>query len=543
MESKPQGHSIDRRRNGAYYTPEELARVLVEWAIDGEIGRLLDPSCGEGVFLKTAVDTLERLGAPRPTAYVYGVDIDARCTDELRETRDVRGCHSITSDFLSIVPSEMKGVPFRAIVGNPPYVRHHWLKGKALLHAREAARQFPVTLPARSSTWAYFILHAIAFLEEEGSLAMVIPEALLQTDYGRVVQKALKQRFKTTKIIRVQERIFHGTDEVALVMAANGRGPGDLFVCDVVAVNEVASVLKDRQAAAFCLDRPSDFRRCYHPECFDLLQGFLQEASFSRFDELAKVQIGLVTGANRFFIFNPEEAEASEISAKCFKPVITRTKWLKGLDFNVSDREELFKFDGRSMLCIPNGNSVRGKAVQRWIEQGKSEGISKRYKCRVREPWYVTPMNGVPDAFVTCCRAGFPRLVLNSGCVLATNALHVVKWNDGVKPDDVAVGFLTTVSAAYAELYGRWYGGGVLKIEPSLLKKVPIPLVEVPERISKRIDKYLREGNEDQARTLADKVVLEEGLGFSSQKVFKLRKELSALSKMRKLVRRRDPDV
>jgi hypothetical protein len=107
-----------------------------------------------------------------------------------------------------------------------------------------------------------------------------------------------------------------------------------------------------------------------------------------------------------------------------------------------------------------------------------------------------------------------------------------------VNSKSVSVGFLTAIPAAYAELHGRWYGGGVLKIEPGILKDIPVPLAMVPHNIFKKIDNLLREGDELGARILADRAVLEEGLGFSSSEIEQLRCALSRLSVMRMPTRR-----
>jgi hypothetical protein len=107
-----------------------------------------------------------------------------------------------------------------------------------------------------------------------------------------------------------------------------------------------------------------------------------------------------------------------------------------------------------------------------------------------------------------------------------------------VNSKSVSVGFLTAITSAYAELHGRWYGGGVLKIEPGILKNIPVPLATVPNKIFNQIDNLLREGDELGARMLADHAVLEKGLGFSSAEIGKLREAILALSVKRVPTRR-----
>ena len=39
---------------GAYYTPEDIARFILKWGINGSMDAdILEPSCGDGIFLKS----------------------------------------------------------------------------------------------------------------------------------------------------------------------------------------------------------------------------------------------------------------------------------------------------------------------------------------------------------------------------------------------------------------------------------------------------------------------------------------------------------
>lgn len=542
--NQARGENGKRRLNGVYYTPKELAIVLVEWAIGNGEGNILDPSCGTGVFLEAAMETVGKQRTSGEHRKVIGVDIDPAVASETESRLGDSICSIVVNDFLITAPTDLDGFPFQAVVGNPPYVRHHWVNGVARDGAALAAKEFSHKLPGRSSLWAYFVLHAMRFLNNEGSLAMVVPESLLQTNYGQVVQEALVGRFAETYAIRIHERVFAGTDEVAVILAATGEGPGTFLVKDVSTASEIAEILNGPKTRTLDSEDSCGFRRVYHPECFDLLHKFIAESSFAVLEEMAEIRIGIVTGANDYFVFTPNEVKSSEIPNSCFVPVITRSAWLKGIDFTVKDRLKLTELDGRSMLCVPTQASFGNQGVVAWIKRGEMAKCHERYKCQQRNPWYLVQTKGQSDAFVTCCRAGYPRLSLNSGGVKATNVLHFINWKEGVIPRDVAIGFLTTVTAAYSEIYGRWYGGGVLKIEPGLLKNIPVPTTT---RVSRKqiveIDALLRSGKEEDARILADSIVLENGYGFSSHELRRLRTALAELSAKRKRFRRRDGNV
>lgn len=53
-----------RKARGAYFTPPAIADFLAAWAVDHDpAARVLDPTCGEAVFLEAAGRRLRDLGA------------------------------------------------------------------------------------------------------------------------------------------------------------------------------------------------------------------------------------------------------------------------------------------------------------------------------------------------------------------------------------------------------------------------------------------------------------------------------------------------
>ncbi|MBU6429486.1 MAG: N-6 DNA methylase, partial [Cyanobacteria bacterium REEB65] len=131
-ESRRAHDRAERRRQGAFYTPIELARLTVRKALDplclgkpvGEIARLrlLDPAVGSGVFMLAALEYLLDRGLPPRLASscLAGHDTDSEaiavarralslCSDEQPE---LRVCDSLE------LPSEPQ---YAAIIGNPPW--------------------------------------------------------------------------------------------------------------------------------------------------------------------------------------------------------------------------------------------------------------------------------------------------------------------------------------------------------------------------------------------------------------------------------------
>lgn len=48
---------------GGYYTPHEISEFITSWAISDTSESVLEPSCGDGGFVKALVDHYKKLGA------------------------------------------------------------------------------------------------------------------------------------------------------------------------------------------------------------------------------------------------------------------------------------------------------------------------------------------------------------------------------------------------------------------------------------------------------------------------------------------------
>ncbi len=509
------------------------------------MGSVLDPSYGGCAFLRAAVGALQHLGAATPESLVWGVDLDpdcARYADGL-----VVSPNTVTADFLALHPCQLSGAPFRAIVGNPPYVRHHWLKGEQRTAARAAAEAAEVRLPATASVWAYFPLHSLSFLAEDGRLALLVPEAILQADYARPLWAVLERRFRRTRLMRLRERIFVGTDEPVVLVAGEGRGPGVVTVESIDGPEALGAALhhlpRYRRGPVASVGRGNG--RTVPAPVSELLDELMSAECVFRVSDLAEVRIGLVTGANQFFVRSRDDVRALGIPQTAVHPVVPRTQWLRGLAFAEADHAALVDAGGPGLLISPADRDCADSAVRSWLQQGERLGLHRRHKCRARSPWYRVPMPPAPRAFATCSRTGAPMVVLNQAAAHCTNALHALTWRPAsAEPSTVrgaAVGMLTSLTATWAELHGRRYGGGVLKIEPGALQAMPVPVAPCAADAFEDVDAMLRAGDEVAARALADRVVLREGLGLSARDCGLLLGAHTGLRRDRAPVRRRCP--
>src|SRR5262245_36257446 len=114
---------------GGYYTPVRIANWLCAWAIKSADDRVLEPSCGDGVFLTSAGSRLLELGCARQCAAMHltGVEIhegEARKSAAL--LHGLLGESAAASvhhaDFFACLQQNPQKA-FDCVVGNPPFIR------------------------------------------------------------------------------------------------------------------------------------------------------------------------------------------------------------------------------------------------------------------------------------------------------------------------------------------------------------------------------------------------------------------------------------
>jgi hypothetical protein len=128
-----------RRAQGEYYTPRWLAEIILdESGYDGApASRLLDPSCGPGVFLVLAIERARRNGAGAQSILsgIHGYELNPESARVARAAylaalgglAAAVSVEDIPIFCRDAILSPPEGKPFDYVVGNPPWVRWDYL--------------------------------------------------------------------------------------------------------------------------------------------------------------------------------------------------------------------------------------------------------------------------------------------------------------------------------------------------------------------------------------------------------------------------------
>lgn len=476
-------HTADRQKElGAFYTPPEMARVLVDWALRERGERMIDPSFGGLVFLRESVRRLRQLGASEAEAraQVYGVDADEAAIRAAHGETDLRLPleHLIHSDFFAVEPSRLPALD--ANIGNPPYVRYQdWEDAEG--RAAAACEALGVKLSGLASLWAPFILHGTRFLRPGGRLAQVLPAELLFAQYARPVLDYLQANFASLKIAVFEELVFPGALEEVVLLFAEGYG-ASCQGFELIPCRDLSDLDAERVHRASAAGTTRNYKEALAGvKARRLISGKLAAGEFARLGDLATLNIGMVTGANSFFILSDEQIKERQIPAAATAPIVSKSADLAGARFTRADLRQLAAKGRRHRLLTLSAESHEDllAAVRPYLDEGESEGVHQGYKCRIRDPWWALPLPkmGIPHLFLTYMNDLHPRLALNEARAWSTNTIHGLVMRKGGRKAarQLASAFYNSLTLLSCEIEGRSYGGGALKLEPTEGAAVLVP--------------------------------------------------------------------
>jgi hypothetical protein len=209
---------------------------------------------------------------------------------------------------------------------------------------------------------------------------------------------------------------------------------------------------------------------------FEVYRQLASSSVVRRFGDLASASIGYVTGANDFFHLRPSEAKRWGITWHYLKVSIRKSDQLCGdnVDFQAIEKwmardEPVLLLDLTNARNLPSG-------VRDYLATEEANTARSSYKCRNRDPWYVVPDVSVPDAFLSVMSGKRPLLVTNDAGCVCTNSLHAVRYRRKESRAALEAGWSSPLAQLGAEIQGHPLGGGVLKLEPREVARVPIPV-------------------------------------------------------------------
>lgn len=540
-----------RKQRGAFFTPASIADFLAAWATAGRAdARVLDPTCGEAVFLLAAARRLAANGAkPEATRdLLHGVDLHDTSLEQSRLLLNDEGFDAslVVGDFFGQPsPSHVSGtLPWMdAVVGNPPFVRYHEHRGATRKRSAAAALAQGVRLSGLASSWAALLVHSCAFLKPDGRVAMVLPAELMTVGYAEPVRRWLRERFAAVHLVLFEELQFHDAEEQVVLLVAQGSGGCDAFALHQVRSADELERLHVFDGVAVAPQASGKWTDMLLPTERRALFRRVTSQHFTDLRAYGAPELGTVTGANAFFAISEATRERFSLPDSALTPIVPPgTKHLQGTRFT-HERWEQLKLQGERVWLLYPVTDHPGRALARYIAHGRELGVHHAYKCTVRTPWWRPPAVVPPDLFFTYMSHRYPRLVANEAGVSFVNSMHGLVLQENapeIAREALPLLALNSVSMLGAEVFGRSYGGGILKMEPSEAAQLPVPSAPllrqawtIVEGRRAHLDELLRRGRWQDVLEEIDDALLVKTAGVPWEDVRALRAEATSLRRRR----------
>jgi adenine-specific DNA methylase len=492
---------------------------------------------------------LKELGADTSQldAQVFGIDLhrpSLAASTELLEA-EALDAHLLAENIFDVPTPDQLGCPLPAVdgvIGNPPFVRYQEHRGRTRQLSAQAALRQGVRLSGLASSWASVVIHSAGFLKPEGRLAMVLPAELLTVHYAEPVRRWLRNRFSGVTLVMFERLQFADALEKVVLVLAHGSGGCESFSVVYVSDADELEELKFGDAVSVMPPNEGKWTDLLIPLSERRLYRSAVEQSFTPLASYGAPTLGTVTGANDYFAISEATRlhyglEEGQVRKMC----PPGTRHLCGPSFGIGDWRRLRDAGERVWMFCPDASDDT-KAVKRYVSLGEAHGVPEAYKCQIRTPWWRPPRVTPPDLFFTYMSHRYPRLISNAAGVTFVNSMHGIKLrpNQGVAKQALPLLVLNSITMLGAEVCGRSYGGGLLKMEPREAASLPLPrpeiLAEAWEQLKgekSQLDNQLRKGLWVEVSKRVDQVLLRETIGLSSEDVQRLHEAARSLRERR----------
>lgn len=500
---------------GAYYTPPAIASFILHWGINGgQDADILEPSCGDGVFLECMRD--ENMLFNTVTAIEY----EAAEANKAR-TLGLHNSEVINLDFHRFCLDTDKR--FDLVVGNPPFIRYQYYDPAQQKLADEIFSNAKLKRTKLTNAWVTFVVGCTQLLRDNGKMGFVIPSELLMVKYAQQLRKYLAKTFNKINIISFENLVFEEIQQEVLLLLCEKNGTNEHKIEHIEVKDTQGLLTLDPHQLRFPskdINFHTDKWTYYFLDKMelDLLDKVKKATTISSY---ANVEVGITTGANDFFTV-PKSVVSMYQLQDYARPMVGRSVQVNSLCFTKRDWNANAASEAKAHLLVftPDSKENGNDGVKTYIESGEAANIDKGYKTSIRDQWWVIPSIKLSDALFLRRNNLYPKFVLNEAGAYTTDTMHRVFIKDGINKKAFVASYYNSLSFAFAEILGRNFGGGCLELMPSEVGEIYLPYKEENAIIFDTIDRMLRKkATADEILDYTDEIILHQGMGLSNEEV------------------------
>ena len=515
--------SSNQKLRGAYYTPLQLAKAMVSLFAPQDMASVLEPSCGDGVF----IDSFDELGLLPNIEILKAIEIEPDEAQKVRERYiDDDNVEIYEDDFFKYYNRVLGNETYDLIVGNPPYIRYQYLTDSQRKTMSEILTSHGMKSNKLINAWVAFIVACVQLLSERGKIAFVIPAEILQVAYAEDLRLYLSNNLAKITLITFEKLVFPDIEqEVVVFIGEKGDVEKGIRIIEMNDLDDFG-MLDLEQNGFQKLQHVKEKWTKYFVTAKEmaLIQQIREDERFAKFSEYGVINVGITTGNNSYFSITEETNDEYNLGNVTL-PLIGRSSHAHGIYFTPEDWERN-KAEGKRarLIRFPDKPFDEYDSLhKKYIALGEEKEEDKGYKCSIRDRWYIVPSIWIPEAFFLRRNNLYPKFVLNECDAVSTDTMHRMKFNENVDPENVLLAYYNSISFAFTEICGRSYGGGVLEILPGEMGNIILPKVNdidpvLRTTLLQQIDSIVRnDDNIEDALDLVDQELLINILGIEPE--------------------------
>lgn len=504
---------------GGFYTPEPIAEFVLRWGINGSNDYdILEPSCGDGVFL----EQLAKHKFKYKTITAVELDEGEAAKAERWNLKDKE---VIVADFHTFCNNTRKR--FDLVVGNPPYIRYQFFDRLQQAEAGDIFIKAGLRYSKLTNAWVSFVVGSSLLLKDKGGkIGFVLPAEILQVSFAQQLRNFIANFYNKINIISFEKLVFPDIQqEVVLLLCEKNetkthniehielRDAGDLVNLDVAILKSPKKKIdfKSNKWTFYFLEQDE----------IDFLENIAKNRNIPALGKFANVEVGITTGSNDFFTVPFSTVEQYGLHDYA-KPMVGRSVQVNSVIFTENDWQNNRNSDAKAhLLVFPDSKNLNKKnGAIKYIAHGENLGIHKGYKTGIRDDWFVVPSLKISDALFIRRNNLYPKLIINQAKAYTTDTMHRVFVHQGTDIKALTASYYNSLSLAFTEVSGRSHGGGVLELMPNEAERVLLPYHEDNSEILPQIDKLIRDrkGIEDVLK-ITNQIILKERYGFTQKEI------------------------
>ena len=220
------------KKAGEFYTPQTVSTLLAKIVTQGKdrLRSVYDPTCGSGSLL------LRVKREVKDVDMIYGQEMNRTTYNLARMNMILHDVHFAKFDIKqedTLTRPQHIDQRFEAVVANPPFSAK-WSADPSFLQDERFSR-FGKLAPSSKADMA-FVQHMLHQLDEQGTMAVVLPHGVLfrGSSEGVIRQYIIEKMNVVDTIIGLPANIFYGTSipTCILVLKKNRTHTGDILFID-----------------------------------------------------------------------------------------------------------------------------------------------------------------------------------------------------------------------------------------------------------------------------------------------------------------------